>query len=71
MEVTIMGKRYTTIENEDGQSVTGVEVDRTSHVGSDLFALIITGGLRAFGAPTPDTVVVQTPDGRLHKSSEK
>jgi hypothetical protein len=61
--------KYSTI-NEGGKSVTGVEMDRKDHTGTDLFALIVTGGLAAFGDKTPDSVV-QTPDGTLHKGPEK
>ena len=31
----------------------------------------VTGGIAAFGDKTPDTVVVKTPDGSLHKGPEK
>jgi hypothetical protein len=62
--------KYSTIV-EDGKSVTGAEVSRQDHTGTDLFSLIVTGGLAAFGDKTPDTVVVQTPNGSLHKGPEK
>jgi hypothetical protein len=65
-----MGTKYSTV-TEEGKSVTGVEVSRQDHTGQDVFELIVTGGLRAFGDFTPDTLVVQTPDGSLHKGPER
>jgi hypothetical protein len=55
----------------DGKPVTGEEVSRQDHTGTDLLSVIVTGGLAAFGDTTPDTVVVKTPDGSLHKGPEK
>jgi hypothetical protein len=64
-----MPKYSTVVEN--GKSVTGKEVDRQDHTGTDVASLILTGGLAALGDFTPDTVVVETKDGSLHKGPEK
>jgi len=64
-----MDTKYTTII-EDGRIVSGVEVSRDRHLGARLGTLLVTAG---FGSTyeTPDTVVVRTPDGQLHKGPEQ
>jgi hypothetical protein len=65
-----MQTKYTSII-ENGRVVTGVEVSRNSHLGSRLGVLLLTAGFGKAYEPTPDTVVVKTPDGRLHQGPEQ
>jgi hypothetical protein len=65
-----MQTKYTSIV-ENGRVVTGVEVSRNSHLGSRLGVLLLTAGFGKLYEPTPDTVVIKTPDGRLHTGPEQ
>ena len=65
-----MQTKYTSII-ENGRIVTGVEVSRDSHLASRLGVLLVTAGFGSAYDPKPDTVVVKTPDGRLHKGPEQ
>jgi hypothetical protein len=61
---------YTTITKTNGDKVTGVEIERQDHTAKDVAAVLLSGGLRALWDPTPDTVVVETPDGKLYKGPQ-
>jgi hypothetical protein len=65
-----MQTKYTSII-ENGRIVTGVEVSRDSHLASRLGVLLLTAGFGKLHDTRPDTVVVKTPDGQLHRGPEQ
>jgi hypothetical protein len=62
--------KFTTIV-ADGETVTGIEVDREIRRSIDLVSVIVSNGLARYEGRVPDLVTVKTADGRYYKGLEK